>query len=718
MLYFNLMIEILYLINYHLYDNLSIGLLNMSPNDPAKNIDDPLYNSRVIKNYVEYTRKQYPDVDVKSVLSYAGITTYELDDQGHWLTQEQVDRFHDILVEKTGNPDMSREVGRYAASSRASMTVKQYTLGFMTPAAAYWVVKNIASRLTRAHIFKSTRLGPERIEITSIPKPGITEKRYQCDNRMGHLEALSRLFTNRFARIEHPECIHRGDDACRYIITWEKTPSSLWRRIRNYFTLFSVVACGALFFFLPYISWAAVIFLFTSIIMGLSFYSEHLEKADLARNLDAQGDVAKDLLDEINMRYNDALLVKEIGQASSKLLDIKELLKSFVDAMQRRLDFDRGGIWLASPDKERLCYIVGYGYERKVEKILRKSDFHLDHPHSRGPAVLAFYQQQPHLVNNVADIKEEISEKSLEFIKEIGAQSFICVPIVYEKESLGVLFVDNIKSKKALSQTDISLLMGIAPQIAISIHNAISYLRVQESKEHEESLRKLFERYLPAPIIKQYMDSGERDLFRGDEISITALFLDIRKFTSCSETMEARETVSFLNDYFEKCSRLISEENGHINKYTGDGFLAIFGAPEPLENHPIMAFNAAGKILDISGKFILGGKPMSIGVGLHTGLAIVGNIGSQSKMEYTAVGNTINTAARLQELTKFFHDYPIIMSRNAWEALEGHPYHRAIFNLGMQQIRGKKEKLEAFGFKPMKEYSLSMFQTDINHISL
>ena len=147
-------------------------------------------------------------MDINSLLSYAGITTYELEDQGHWFTQRQVDRFHDILTKKTGDPNISREVGRYAASSKASTVVKQYALGFMTPAAAYWVVKNLASRITRAHTFKTRKLGPEKVEITAMPKPGIAEKPYQCDNRVGHLEALSRLFTNKFAQIEHPTCIH------------------------------------------------------------------------------------------------------------------------------------------------------------------------------------------------------------------------------------------------------------------------------------------------------------------------------------------------------------------------------------------------------------------------------------------------------------------------------------------------------------------------------
>jgi class 3 adenylate cyclase len=679
-----------------------------SGNDIHNKIDSPLYNSRLIKNYVEYMEKHYPNIDINSVLDYAGIATYELEDQGYWLTQEKVDRFHEILSQKTGDTNISREVGRYAASSKASGPVKQYALGFMTPAAAYWLVTNLASRLTRGQTFKARKLGTNRVEVLVTPNPGVFEKPYQCENRIGMLEALSMLFANKFAKIEHPTCIHKGEDICRYIITWEKTPSFTWRRIRNYLVLFSLLLCGALYLYIPFTSWVTMIFLSVSFITGLSFYSEHLEKKNLAKSLETQGDGAKNLLDEINLRYNNALLVQEIGQATSMLLDIQKLLKSIMDIMEERLDFDRGGIWLANKEKTRLCYNVGYGYDPGIEDFLRESDFHLDRPRSKGPAIQAFKQQKPYLVNDIAEIEKDLSKRSLSFIKRIGAQSFICAPVIYEGESLGVLFVDNLTSKRPLSQSEISLLMGIAPQIAISIHNAISYQRLQESKEREHNLRKLFEKYVPAPIIKQYVDSEEVDLFRGEESFITALFLDIRGFTTSSEDMDARNVVSFLNEYFERCSFVISEENGHINKYTGDGFFAIFGAPEKLENHAIMAFNAACRILELSESLILEGKPMEVGIGLNTGRAILGNIGSQTKIEYTAVGDTVNTAARLQEFTKLFNEYPVIMSRNAWKGLVEHPYHTAITNLGMQKIRGKKQQLEAFGFKPLKGHILSV----------
>jgi class 3 adenylate cyclase/putative methionine-R-sulfoxide reductase with GAF domain len=455
-----------------------------------------------------------------------------------------------------------------------------------------------------------------------------------------------------------------------------------------------------LHFLISSFTWTIVTLLFGMVFLGVSFYFEQLEKKDLSKTVTTQQGAVEALLDQINIRYNDAQLVKEIGQATSMLLDTGRLLKAVVDAMQNRLDFDRGGIWLANREKSRLVYRVGFGYNAAVEEVLKKTDFHLDKPHSRGVAVQSFREQRPFLVNDVEEIGRDISERSYAFIKELKTQSFICVPIVYERESLGVLFVDNLKSKRPLTQSDISLLTGIATQIAISIHNALSYQKLEESREREQNLRRLFEKYVPSPVIRRYVNSGEVELFQGEESTITALFLDIRGFTSSSESMEAIDVVSFLNTYFEKCSLIVSEENGHINKYTGDGFFAIFGAPEAIPNHVNFGFNASRRILEMSKSFILEGKPMKIGIGLHTGRAIMGNIGCHTKIEFTAVGDTVNTAARIQEVTKIFHGFPIIMTKEVKEKLEGHPDRQGIASLGTVKIRGKKERLEVFGFKP------------------
>ena len=93
------------------------------------NSEIPLYNSRIVKIFLEYTAEYYPGVDTHSILEYAGITQYEVEDHAHWFTQVQVDRFHDIVAEKTGDPDIARKAGRYSASSQALGPAKQYVLG-------------------------------------------------------------------------------------------------------------------------------------------------------------------------------------------------------------------------------------------------------------------------------------------------------------------------------------------------------------------------------------------------------------------------------------------------------------------------------------------------------------------------------------------------------------------------------------------------------------
>ena len=205
--------------------------------------DTPLYNSRIIKSYVEYLHRYLPDIDIAPLLKYADIESYQLEDEGHWLTQRQVDRFHEMLAKETDDPDISRKVGRFITTSRASGAVGQYLLGFINPATAYSVLEKINARLSRGVILKTKAIETDKIEARAILQPGVVEKPYQCLNRLGSLESLAKLFTKKLASIEHPVCIHKGGDCCLYLITWEKTPSFFWKKIRNYFLVIGFLIC-------------------------------------------------------------------------------------------------------------------------------------------------------------------------------------------------------------------------------------------------------------------------------------------------------------------------------------------------------------------------------------------------------------------------------------------------------------------------------------------
>ena len=144
----------------------------VSKSGALSHIHDPLYNSRLIKNYVEYIKKFHSDLDLQDILHYSWVRTYELEDQGHWFSQWQVDRFHERLAQKTGDSKISRKVGQFAATSEASGALKHYALGFMTPGGAYWLFEKIAPHLTRASTFKSKKLGSNKFEISPNPTQG------------------------------------------------------------------------------------------------------------------------------------------------------------------------------------------------------------------------------------------------------------------------------------------------------------------------------------------------------------------------------------------------------------------------------------------------------------------------------------------------------------------------------------------------------------------
>jgi PAS domain S-box-containing protein len=335
---------------------------------------------------------------------------------------------------------------------------------------------------------KTKAIGADQIEARAILQPGVVEKPYQCLFRLGLLESMMKFFTNEFASIKHPVCIHEGGDCCLYIITWKNTRSFVWKKIRSYSLILGFVICLIFLGILNPVHWNALVLLYMVIVMSVILYTEHLEKKDLLANIQNQGDSAERLLDQINKRYNEALLIQEIGQASSMIMEIDELLRFIMESLGKRLDFDRGMIMLANKQKDSLVYTVSYGYNPRDEDFLHSIKFHLDNPLSRGVAIEAFRKQKPILVNDISEIENDLSPKSIDFVRAMGSQSFICVPIVYKKESMGIMMVDNVQSKEPLGQTEMSLLMGIAPQIGISINNAIAYQKIKESEARFRAL--------------------------------------------------------------------------------------------------------------------------------------------------------------------------------------------------------------------------------------
>ncbi|MGB9577601.1 MAG: adenylate/guanylate cyclase domain-containing protein, partial [Candidatus Norongarragalinales archaeon] len=224
---------------------------------------------------------------------------------------------------------------------------------------------------------------------------------------------------------------------------------------------------------------------------------------------------------------------------------------------------------------------------------------------------------------------------------------------------------------------------------------AYDYLEKQKLKEKEakEKMKSFFERYVSPHVIKQVM-SEKKVKLGGERQEVTVLFTDIRGFTSLSERLEPEQVVAFLNEYFETGTRAILKHDGTVDKFIGDAIMAVFNAPVKQEDHAIKAVQAAIEMQEefaaLSKKFEKQGIQLGVGIGINTGDAVVGNIGSRKVMEYTAIGDTVNTASRLQGIARAGE---IIVSENTFKALKGQFKAKRVQEV---QLKGKAKPLKVF----------------------
>ncbi len=257
-----------------------------------------------------------------------------------------------------------------------------------------------------------------------------------------------------------------------------------WRLTRNILLLLCIPVSVALLLLFPVYSMAVYALLGIVVVLLVTLVGGHFEKKELIDTITAQGDAAKDLLEEINVRHANSSLVQEIGQTLSKTLDVKELTNTVVHTIVKRTKFDRALIMLVNRERNRLIYQAGYGYSDEQSALLKQSQFHLDRPDSTGPFVLAFNEKTPFLIEDLTKSLHKLSPRSRELTTQLSVKSLICAPILFQNEALGILAVDNEKSKTKFDESDLHLVVAVASQTAAGITNA-NYFRQLEASEKE-----------------------------------------------------------------------------------------------------------------------------------------------------------------------------------------------------------------------------------------
>ncbi len=228
---------------------------------------------------------------------------------------------------------------------------------------------------------------------------------------------------------------------------------------------------------------------------------------------------------------------------------------------------------------------------------------------------------------------------------------------------------------------------------------ADGFNRMTAGLRQAEFVKDTFGRYVTSQVRDEIL--GGKIHLGGERREVTVLFSDIRGFTAFSERQSPEDTVAFLNAYLERMVTIIVEEGGTVDKFIGDAILASFGVPLAREDDPLRAVRAAQRMLaavdDMNAHAGGTAVPLQIGIGIHSGPVVVGNIGSARKMEYTIIGDTVNTASRIEQLTKEL-GASLLISEETWRRVAADVQAEPLAPVA---VKGKREKLQLYAVAGM-----------------
>jgi len=272
-----------------------------------------------------------------------------------------------------------------------------------------------------------------------------------------------------------------------------------------------------------------------------------------------------------------------------------------------------------------------------------------------------------------------------------GIRSAMAVPLLAEGQLKGLLFLDSRERTHAFSEKDLRILSAVASQAAIALQNA----ELARTIEVEAITRAELSRFL-SPKVAEMVVSGKVELLRQGRLAeVTVLFADIRGFTSISEKRDPQETVSMLNRFFTAMAAVVFRHEGNLDKFIGDCVMAVWGPPSAHPDDPARAMRAALEMQRAVDRIneereAQGDPPIAVGIGINTGQAVVGYMGSSDRHEFTAIGDSVNVASRLCGVAKGGE----VIAAEQTVKRAGHGFHSEA--LPATQLKGKEKGTAAF----------------------
>jgi adenylate cyclase len=367
----------------------------------------------------------------------------------------------------------------------------------------------------------------------------------------------------------------------------------------------------------------------------------------------------------------------QLAKAIALARDLDEILENAMDMIFSVLKAERGVIMLLDSETGELRPKVIQDRSGKAEKEINIS----------STITNRVIRDKVAMLTDDAMLDPRF-QKGLS-VMMLNIRSAICSPLWDEEGVSGLIYIDNLATTYAFTEDDRDLLTAVANQIAIAIRQE----ELREKVQHEAIIRSNLERYHSPDVVNLILRSGEILGLEVRASEVTVLFIDIQGFSKLSERLPARDIANLLNNYFEICTRIIFEHKGTVNKFIGDAVMAIFGAPIAHENDARLAIEASLSILknlnDLQ-ETLPEDQRFNVRIGINTGEVVAGNIGCAQRMEYTVIGDAVNTASRLEKVAPL---NSIVIGEETAKRVSGL---FGLRDLGCRRMRGMDKEISIY----------------------
>lgn len=332
-------------------------------------------------------------------------------------------------------------------------------------------------------------------------------------------------------------------------------------------------------------------------------------------------------------------ILTEVARTLISLDKLDEILNTFVDLVFKYLPVERGFLMLGNSEGELEPKLVKHRKPERDQITISKTIAH------------KVFKEKVSILTTDAMMDPRFS--SGDSIRFHGIRSAMCVPLWVEGEVVGILFVDSPLASVKFGEDDLNLISSLGNYAAVAIQRA----RLTEKIKEEADARAKLERYHSPAVINRLLQtkgSAAGLNIEAQDLECSILFADIVSFTTYTEKMQPKKVGLFLNEFFSQMTDIIFEYEGTLDKFLGDGLMAVFGAPFPYKDndHAMRSVSAANDMMKAVEKFNEDaslGFNINIRIGINSGKVVAGDIGSPKRMEYTVLGDTVNVASRLEK---------------------------------------------------------------------